>query len=161
LLQIRSLLLFFSSPLLMMLAHAHPLLFLCFPFPPNSPASVFPQCRPIWPLPLLGLTKHELKGRRPLAKFLYNIKLIVMFPWYQGLVVSTTIQWWFVRIAFGGFNSIGLLGLKRPFLSFLIILCPVFFLSFMYHVVSSFSLVFIHLSLVSFLLASFCLTCSC
>ncbi|OSX62559.1 hypothetical protein POSPLADRAFT_1065820 [Postia placenta MAD-698-R-SB12] len=32
-----------------------------------------------------GLTREELKGRRPLAKFL-SIKLIVMFTFYQGLV---------------------------------------------------------------------------
>ena len=34
-----------------------------------------------------GLTKDELKGRRPLAKFL-SIKLIVMLTFYQSLVVS-------------------------------------------------------------------------
>jgi hypothetical protein len=34
-----------------------------------------------------GLTKEELVGRRPLAKFL-SIKLIVMFTWYQGFVFS-------------------------------------------------------------------------
>lgn len=34
-----------------------------------------------------GLTRDELKGRRPLAKFL-SIKLIVMFTFYQGLVVG-------------------------------------------------------------------------
>lgn len=33
-----------------------------------------------------GLTKEELKGRKPLAKFL-SIKLIVMFTFYQSLVV--------------------------------------------------------------------------
>lgn len=33
-----------------------------------------------------GLTKDELKGRKPLSKFL-SIKLIVMFTFYQGLVV--------------------------------------------------------------------------
>ncbi|CCM01552.1 uncharacterized protein FIBRA_03610 [Fibroporia radiculosa] len=32
-----------------------------------------------------GLTREELKGRRPLAKFL-SIKLIVMFTFYQGLI---------------------------------------------------------------------------
>lgn len=34
-----------------------------------------------------GLTKEELAGRRPLAKFL-SIKLIVMFTFYQSFVVS-------------------------------------------------------------------------
>jgi hypothetical protein len=34
-----------------------------------------------------GLTKDELKGRRPLAKFL-AIKLIVFFTFYQAFVVS-------------------------------------------------------------------------
>ena len=33
-----------------------------------------------------ALTKDELQGKRPLAKFL-SIKLIVMFTFYQGLVV--------------------------------------------------------------------------
>lgn len=32
------------------------------------------------------LTKEELKGKRPLAKFL-SIKLIVMFTFYQSTVV--------------------------------------------------------------------------
>jgi len=32
------------------------------------------------------LTKEELKGRRPLAKFL-AIKLIVIFTFYQGFIV--------------------------------------------------------------------------
>ena len=35
-----------------------------------------------------GLTKEELAGRKPLAKFL-SIKLIVMFTFYQALVVRT------------------------------------------------------------------------
>jgi hypothetical protein len=35
-----------------------------------------------------GLTKSELQGKRPLAKFL-TIKLIVMFTFYQFFVVST------------------------------------------------------------------------
>lgn len=34
-----------------------------------------------------GLTKEELKGKRPLAKFMC-IKLIVMFTFYQSFVVS-------------------------------------------------------------------------
>jgi hypothetical protein len=37
-----------------------------------------------------GLTKEELAGHRPLAKFL-SIKLIVMFTFYQSFVVSRTI----------------------------------------------------------------------
>jgi hypothetical protein len=35
-----------------------------------------------------GLVHEELKGRRPMAKFL-SIKLIVMFTFYQSFVVST------------------------------------------------------------------------
>jgi hypothetical protein len=34
-----------------------------------------------------GLTAEELRGRRPMAKFL-AIKLIVMFTFYQSFVVS-------------------------------------------------------------------------
>ena len=34
-----------------------------------------------------GLTHEELKGKRPLAKFL-SIKLIVMFTFYQSFIVS-------------------------------------------------------------------------
>lgn len=34
-----------------------------------------------------GLTKEELAGRRPLAKFL-SIKLIVMFTFYQSFMVT-------------------------------------------------------------------------
>ena len=34
-----------------------------------------------------GLTKEELRGRKPLSKFL-SIKLIVMFTFYQSFVVS-------------------------------------------------------------------------
>ncbi len=37
-----------------------------------------------------GLTKEELAGRRPLAKFL-SIKLIVMFTFYQSFVVWNTL----------------------------------------------------------------------
>lgn len=36
-----------------------------------------------------ALTKEELQGKRPLAKFL-SIKLIVMFTFYQGLVVRSS-----------------------------------------------------------------------
>ena len=36
-----------------------------------------------------GLTKEELAGKRPLAKF-SSIKLIVMFTFYQSFVVSRT-----------------------------------------------------------------------
>lgn len=39
-----------------------------------------------------GLTKEELDGRRPLAKFL-SIKLIVMFTYYQTFVVSVLISY--------------------------------------------------------------------
>jgi hypothetical protein len=38
-----------------------------------------------------GLTKEELVGRRPLAKFL-SIKLIVMFTFYQSFVVCLVIS---------------------------------------------------------------------
>lgn len=37
-----------------------------------------------------GLTREELKGRRPLAKFL-SIKLIVMFTFYQEFVVRLSL----------------------------------------------------------------------
>ena len=45
-----------------------------------------------------GLTKSELEGKRPLAKFL-TIKLIVMFTFYQFFVVST------VTALFGTLNN--------------------------------------------------------
>jgi hypothetical protein len=38
-----------------------------------------------------GLTKDELAGRRPLAKFL-SIKLIIMFTFYQSFVVWSTMS---------------------------------------------------------------------
>ena len=38
-----------------------------------------------------GLTKEELAGRRPLAKFL-SIKLIVMFTFYQSFMVCSTLS---------------------------------------------------------------------
>lgn len=42
-----------------------------------------------------GLTKEELAGRRPLAKFL-SIKLIVMFTWYQSFIVRAMLAHWLV-----------------------------------------------------------------
>lgn len=41
-----------------------------------------------------GLMKEELRGKRPMAKFL-SIKLIVMFTFYQSFVVGATIAAWF------------------------------------------------------------------
>ncbi len=46
-----------------------------------------------------GLTKSELEGQRPLAKFL-TIKLIVMFTFYQFFIVSTA------RALFGALTDI-------------------------------------------------------
>jgi hypothetical protein len=37
------------------------------------------------------LTKEELAGRRPLAKFL-SIKLVVIFTFYQSILVSSTLS---------------------------------------------------------------------
>jgi len=59
-----------------------------------------------------GLTREELKGRRPLAKFL-SIKLIVMFTFYQGLVfdalegrVIHATQYWTVTNIADGLNAL-------------------------------------------------------
>ncbi|TRM60659.1 organic solute transporter Ostalpha-domain-containing protein [Schizophyllum amplum] len=61
-----------------------------------------------------GLTKEELKSRRPLAKFL-TIKLIVMFTWYQsfvfealeGRVIHATQYWTETNIA-NGLNALAI-----------------------------------------------------
>ncbi|KAL1736787.1 organic solute transporter Ostalpha-domain-containing protein [Schizophyllum commune] len=60
-----------------------------------------------------GLTKDELKARRPLAKFL-TIKLIVMFTWYQsfvvpleGRVIHATQYWTETNIA-NGLNALAI-----------------------------------------------------
>ncbi|KAG7439476.1 DUF300-domain-containing protein [Guyanagaster necrorhizus] len=61
-----------------------------------------------------GLTKEELAGRRPLAKFLC-IKLIVMLPWYQsfvfswleGRVIHATEYWTAANIA-NGLNALAI-----------------------------------------------------
>ncbi|KAJ3933873.1 MAG: DUF300-domain-containing protein [Lentinula lateritia] len=61
-----------------------------------------------------GLTKEELIGRRPLAKFL-AIKLIVMFTWYQsfvfdaleGRVIHATQYWTETNIA-DGLNALAI-----------------------------------------------------
>ncbi|KAJ7783231.1 organic solute transporter Ostalpha-domain-containing protein [Mycena metata] len=60
----------------------------------------------------LDLTKDELKGRRPLAKFL-SIKLIVMFTWYQSFVFSAlggrvlkATQYWTVTNIADGLNAL-------------------------------------------------------
>ncbi|KAJ3718494.1 organic solute transporter Ostalpha-domain-containing protein [Lentinula raphanica] len=61
-----------------------------------------------------GLTKEELAGRRPLAKFL-AIKLIVMFTWYQsfvfdaleGRVIHATEYWTETNIA-DGLNALAI-----------------------------------------------------
>ncbi|KAJ4470785.1 DUF300-domain-containing protein [Lentinula aciculospora] len=61
-----------------------------------------------------GLTKEELAGRRPLAKFL-AIKLIVMFTWYQsfvfdaleGRVIHATQYWTETNIA-DGLNALAI-----------------------------------------------------
>ncbi|TFY57819.1 hypothetical protein EVJ58_g6792 [Rhodofomes roseus] len=59
-----------------------------------------------------ALTKDELKGRRPLAKFL-SIKLIVMFTFYQGLVfealegrVIHATQYWTETNIANGLNAL-------------------------------------------------------
>jgi hypothetical protein len=61
-----------------------------------------------------GLTKDELEGRRPLAKFL-SIKLIVMFTFYQsfvidsleGSVIQATQYWTSTNIA-DGLNALAI-----------------------------------------------------
>ncbi|KAJ7045567.1 organic solute transporter Ostalpha-domain-containing protein [Mycena alexandri] len=59
-----------------------------------------------------SLTKDELKGRRPLAKFL-SIKLIVMFTWYQSFVFSAlsdrvlkATQYWTTTNIANGLNAL-------------------------------------------------------
>lgn len=53
-----------------------------------------------------GLTKPELKGKRPVAKFL-SIKLIIMFSYYQAFVVRCKITNFvvFADISIGHFSS--------------------------------------------------------
>ncbi|KAL1748427.1 organic solute transporter Ostalpha-domain-containing protein [Schizophyllum fasciatum] len=52
-----------------------------------------------------GLTKEELKSRRPLAKFL-TIKLIVMFTFYQSFVVPT--KYWTETNIANGLNALAI-----------------------------------------------------
>ncbi|KAL1940982.1 hypothetical protein VTO73DRAFT_7618 [Trametes versicolor] len=61
-----------------------------------------------------GLTKDELKGRKPLSKFL-SIKLIVMFTFYQGLVfdalegrVIKPTQYWTETNIADGLNALAI-----------------------------------------------------
>ncbi|KAJ7096271.1 DUF300-domain-containing protein [Mycena epipterygia] len=61
-----------------------------------------------------GLTKDELKGRRPLSKFL-SIKLIVMFTWYQSFVFSAlsdrvlkATQFWTTTNIADGLNALAI-----------------------------------------------------
>lgn len=61
-----------------------------------------------------GLTKEELTGRRPLAKFL-SIKLIVMFTFYQSFVFSalegrviTATQYWTAANIADGLNALAI-----------------------------------------------------
>ncbi|KAI0367134.1 DUF300-domain-containing protein [Pilatotrama ljubarskyi] len=61
-----------------------------------------------------GLTKEELKGRKPLSKFL-SIKLIVMFTFYQGLVfdalegrVIKSTQYWTETNIADGLNALAI-----------------------------------------------------
>jgi hypothetical protein len=69
---------------------------------------LIPSCALYGLLLFYGLTKDELVGRRPLAKFLC-IKLIVMFTWYQsfvftaleGKVIHGTAYWTPTNIADG------------------------------------------------------------
>ncbi|KAF9222240.1 DUF300-domain-containing protein [Gyrodon lividus] len=61
-----------------------------------------------------GLTKDELEGRRPLAKFL-SIKLIVMFTFYQSFVISALeghviqpTQYWTATNIADGLNALAI-----------------------------------------------------
>jgi len=61
-----------------------------------------------------GLTKHELEGRRPLAKFL-AIKLIVMFTFYQSFIISALegyiikpTQYWTATNIADGLNALAI-----------------------------------------------------
>ncbi|KAF7361848.1 hypothetical protein MVEN_00529300 [Mycena venus] len=61
-----------------------------------------------------SLTKDELKGRRPLSKFL-SIKLIVMFTWYQSFVFSAlsdrvlkATQYWTTTNIADGLNALAI-----------------------------------------------------
>lgn len=72
-----------------------------------------------------GLTAEELKGRRPLAKFL-AIKLIVMFTFYQSFVFSAlerrvlhATQYWTVTNIANGLNALAICIEMVPFSVFM------------------------------------------